>query len=164
MRGRIAVTEGDLAEARVDAVVLDAAGELPLPDAGGPRAAGAVGEAVLTDAGPLPARFAIRAAVAAEGGEVTEAAVRAAFRAALALARDRGLATLAVGALGAGAGGLSLRRSAEVLIEEARRHLGEETPLEEIRFVVAGEQALRIFEGVQDSVRIAEQLERLAGR
>ena len=178
MKGRIAVAVGDLAEVAVDAVVLPAeevtapagaaAGEGPGKGRGAEAVAGdapdASGGAGLTAAGALAARFAIRVPLPARAGAGSEEGVRSAFRAALALARERGLATLAVGALGAGPGGLSLRRSAEILLEEARRHLAEPTTREEVRFVVRDEQALRVFEGVLDSVRIAEQMERLARR
>jgi len=36
--------------------------------------------------------------------------------------------------------------------------------VDEIRFVVAGEPAYRVFESVQDAARIAEQMERLGRR
>ena len=177
MKARIEVAEGDLAATPADAVVCASpepagasggAAEGPGGGASGsgeaPRPRASAAGVVVEPAGSLPARFVIRVAVAGEGGEVTEQAVRAAFRAALGVAREHGFASLAVGALGAGPGGLSLRRSAEVLLEETRRHLSEGGPPESIRFVVPGEQALRIFEGVHDSVRIAEQMERLGRR
>jgi O-acetyl-ADP-ribose deacetylase (regulator of RNase III) len=86
------------------------------------------------------------------------------MRSALALAAQRGLRTIAVPALGAGIAGFPLQRCAEILIEEARRHLAGETSLEEIRFVPFGEPAYRVFEMVNDAAKIAEQMERLAAR
>lgn len=95
-----------------------------------------------------------------QAGPVSEEAVRAAFRAGLAAAREQGATVVAVPALGAGP--LPLQRCAEILLEEARRVVVDPGPIEEIRFVVAGEPAFRVFESVQDAVRIAEQMERLA--
>jgi hypothetical protein len=54
-----------------------------------------------------------------------------------------------------------MQRCAEVSMEVAREHLAGETTLEEIRFVLFGEPAYRVFEMVQDAVKVKEQLERL---
>jgi len=92
-------------------------------------------------------------------GPATEASVRSAFSAALAAASAKGARVVASPALGAAE--LGQQRCAEILFEEARRHLATPTCVEEIRFVVIGEPALRVFESVQDAARIAEQMERL---
>ena len=79
-----------------------------------------------------------------------EASLRASFRASLEAARARGCRSVAAPALGAGRGGLPIQRCAEILIDEARRHLAGETSIEEIRFVVDGEPSLprlRVGEG-----------------
>jgi O-acetyl-ADP-ribose deacetylase (regulator of RNase III) len=104
-----------------------------------------------------PAPFRIPPLLAGVEGED---AVRAAFRAGLAAAREQGATVVAVPALGAGP--LPLQRCAEILLEEARRAVEQPGRIEEIRFVVPGEPAFRVFESVQDAVRIAEQMERLA--
>jgi O-acetyl-ADP-ribose deacetylase (regulator of RNase III) len=109
------------------------------------------------DAAAEPADF--RVTVSVDAGED---ALRAAFRAALETARANGARVVAVPALGPAV--LPLQRRAELLLEEARRHFASATCVEEIRFVVAGEPAFRVFESVQDAVRIAAQLERLRGR
>ena len=67
-------------------------------------------------------------------------------------------------AIGAGVAGFPLQRCAEILLEEARRHLAGETSLEEIRFVLFGEPAYRVFEMVNDAAKVAEQMERLRAR
>jgi O-acetyl-ADP-ribose deacetylase (regulator of RNase III) len=180
MSARITLKEGDLTAEAVDAIVNAANSALLLGGgvAGAIRSKGGptiqaecdahgpieVGGAALTRAGTLPARFVIHAATMAPGGTASESSVRSAMRNALALARERGLATLAVPALGAGIAGFPLQRCAEVLIEEARRHLSEGTSLAEIRFVLFGEPAYRMFEMVNDAARVAEQMERLARR
>ena len=57
-----------------------------------------------------------------------------------------------------------MQACAEVSIEEARRHLEGETSLDEIRFVLFGEPAFRVFEMVHDRAKVAAQMERLGKR
>jgi len=78
--------------------------------------------------------------------------------------RERGCRTIAVPAIGAGVGGFSPQRCAEVLLEEARAHLAGETSLEEIRFVLRGEPAYRVFESAKDAITVREQLARMGRR
>jgi O-acetyl-ADP-ribose deacetylase len=180
LKGRIVLREGDITAEEVDAIVNAANSALVLGagvagairDRGGPSIQEecdrigpiGVGEAAVTGAGALPARFVIHAATMPPGGQASEEGVRAAMRASLERARERGCRTLAVPALGAGVAGFSLQRCAEVLLEEARRHLAGDTPLEEIRFVLFGEPAYRVFEMAHDAAKVAAQMERLRGR
>jgi O-acetyl-ADP-ribose deacetylase (regulator of RNase III) len=180
VKRRIAIVEGDLCEQPVDAIVNAANCELQLGGGvagairarGGPRIQAecdehgpiAVGEAAVTGGGELPARFVIHAASMSLGGSASEESVRSSVRRAFELARERGLRTIAVPAVGAGIAGFPLQRCAEILLEEARRHLADETSLEEIRFVLFGEPAYRVFEMVHDAAKVAEQMERLARR
>ena len=179
MKGRIVLHEGDITHERVDAIVNAANSALVLGAgvAGAIRANGgpaiqeecdrigpiAVGEAAVTGAGALPARFVIHAASMPPGGVATEASVRGSFRRSLELAREAGCRSIAVPAIGAGVAGFPLRRCAELLLEEARTHLEGETTLEEIRFVLFGEPAFRMFEMVNDAVKVAESVARLRG-
>jgi O-acetyl-ADP-ribose deacetylase (regulator of RNase III) len=178
--GRIVLVEGDLTAQPVDAIVNAANTRLVLGagvagairERGGPAiqaecdAIGGVplGGAAVTGAGRLPARFVIHAAGMEPGGAADEASVRAAVRRSFELASERGCRTLAVPAIGAGIGGFPLQRCAEVLLEEARVHLEGETSLEEIRFVLFGEPAYRVFEMAQDAAKVAEQMRRLRAR
>jgi O-acetyl-ADP-ribose deacetylase (regulator of RNase III) len=180
MSGRITLREGDLTAQEVDAIVNAANSELKLGGgvAGAIRAKGGpaiqaecdahgpivVGDAAVTGAGDLPARFVIHAAGMALGGSASADSVRSSMRRSLELARERGLRTIAVPAIGAGIAGFPLQRCAEILIEEARAHLAQSTSLEEIRFVLFGEPAYRVFEMVNDAAKVAEQMERLARR
>ena len=180
MKGRIALREGDLTAEAVDAIVNAANSALALGsgvagairERGGPEiqaecdAIGpiAVGDAAVTGAGRLPARFVIHAAGMPLGGAATEASVRACMRRSLELARERGLRTLAVPAIGAGVGGLAVQRCAEILLEEAHVHLAGETSLEEIRFVLFGEPVYRVFEATLDAAKVREQMQRLRAR
>ena len=180
MSGRIVLLEGDITEQAVDAIVNAANSQLRLGsgvagairEKGGPSIQAecdrigpiAVGEAALTGAGQLAARYVIHAAGMPLGGAASEASVRSSMRAALACAREQGCRTLAVPAIGAGVGGVSLQRCAEILLEEARGHLASDTSLEEIRFVLFGEPAYRVFEMVNDAAKVAAQMERLRAR
>ncbi len=177
MSGRITLFEGDLTEQEVDAIVNAANSALVLGAgvAGAIAAKGGasiqsecdehgpieVGDAAVTGAGELPARLVIHAAGMAPGGQATEDSVRGSMRRSLELASERGCRTAAVPAIGAGIAGLPMQRCAEVLIDEARRHLAGETSLEEIRFVLFGEPAYRIFEMVNDAAKVAAQMEKL---
>ena len=178
--GGVVLLEGDITEQAVDAIVNAANSALVL----GSGVAGAIrdrggetiqaecdahgpiepGGAALTGAGDLPARFVIHAAGMEPGGTADAETVRASVRASLEIASQAGLRCVAFPAIGTGVGGLSLQVSAEVSIAEARDHLAGETSLEEIRFVLMGEPAYRVFEMVNDAAKVAEQMERLRGR
>jgi O-acetyl-ADP-ribose deacetylase (regulator of RNase III) len=174
---RLTLVEGDITAQEVDAIVNAANSTLQLGagvagairkkggpsiqaecDAHGPIE---VGEAAITGAGDLPARFVIHAAGMSLGGHADEASVRSATRHSFALAAENGCATLAVPAIGAGIGGFSPQRCAEVMIEEARAHLDGDTPLEEIRFVLFGEPMYRVFESAKDAYAVRLQMERM---
>jgi O-acetyl-ADP-ribose deacetylase (regulator of RNase III) len=177
MSGRIALAEGDITEQRVDAIVNAANSALILGAgvAGAIRAKGGpsiqeecdaigpieVGGAALTGAGDLPARYVIHAAGMPPGGQADENSVRSSVRRSLELACEKGCESIALPAIGAGIGGVSLQRCAEVSLEEARRHLEGETSLREIRFVLFGEPAYRVFEMVNDAAKVAAQMQRL---
>ncbi len=177
---RIILVEGDITEADVDAIVNAANSSLVLGAGvagviaakGGPSiqaecdAVGPieVGDAVVTGAGDLPARHLIHAAGMPLGGVATEQSIRSAVRRSLELARERACRSIAIPAIGAGIGGFSEQRCAEILIEEGRQHLAGETTLEEVRFVLFGEPSYRIFEMVKDAEAVRAQLARLRSR
>ena len=93
-------------------------------------------------------------------------------------AEREGCRSVALPAIGAGDGGLSLQQCAEISLEEARRVAqrgGEERGgerggeeggaigLEEIRFVLLGEPVFRVFEMANDAAKIEAQMRRLRG-
>jgi len=158
---RVALSLGDIAECDMEAVVNAANNELWMGSgvAGALKRAGgvvieqeavrqgpiAVGEAVLTSAGALKALYVIHAAAMAPGRSATEESVYAATASALKLASDRGIESVALPALGAGVGGLSLRECAEAMLSAAQAHCEtQQLPLE-IRFVLFGQNALAAF-------------------
>jgi len=177
---RIVLLEGDITEQQVDAIVNAANSALVLgsgvagaiADRGGPSIGEAcrvlgpieVGEAAVTGAGDLAARIVIHAAGMPPGGQASEESVRASLRAALALADREGCHTLACPAIGAGVGGLSLQACAEISLDEARRYAEAGGRLEEIRFVLFGEPAFRLFEMVNDAVKVEAQMRKLSQR
>jgi O-acetyl-ADP-ribose deacetylase (regulator of RNase III) len=178
--GRIVLSEGDISEADVDAIVNAANSALILGAGvagaiaakGGPSiqaecdAIGPieVGDAVVTGAGDLRARHLIHAAGMPPGGVATEASIRSSIRRSLELAREKACRSIAIPAIGAGIGGFSVQRCAEILLEEARQHLAGETTLEEVRFVLFGEPSYRIFEMAKDAEAVRAQLARLRSR
>jgi O-acetyl-ADP-ribose deacetylase (regulator of RNase III) len=180
LSGRVTLVEGDITEQAVDAIVNAANSALQLGagvagairERGGPSiqkecdeiGAIEVGDAAVTGAGTLAARFVIHAAGMAPGGHATEDSVRRSARRSLVLANERGCRTIAMPAIGAGIGGFSPQRCAEVLLQEARAHLAGETSLEEIRFVLRGEPSFRVFESANDAIAVREQLARMRHR
>jgi O-acetyl-ADP-ribose deacetylase (regulator of RNase III) len=174
---KIRIEEGDLTAAPVDALVNAANTELKLGagvagairEKGGPSieqecdriAPIRLGDAAVTGAGALAARAVIHAATVEEGAQTTEEVVRSATRRSLELATEQGLRSIAFPALGAGAAGLPLQRCAELMLEEVRDHVEQGTSLEEVRFVLFGEPAYRVFEEVRDAESVRAQLERI---
>lgn len=105
----------------------------------------------------------IYAVVGEPDASVTEMAIKEAFRSCLYLAEVLGVESLAVPAIGAEKGGISTQKSAEILLSEVRKVHVEKKCLFDINFVLKGEPSYRIFEMVNDSVKIADQLARLKG-
>jgi O-acetyl-ADP-ribose deacetylase (regulator of RNase III) len=93
----------------------------------------------------------VAGAIAARGGPSIQAS-------------EKACRTIAIPAIGAGIGGFSEQRCAEILLEEAREHLAGETTLEEVRFVLFGEPTYRIFEMAKDAEAVRAQLAKLRAR
>jgi O-acetyl-ADP-ribose deacetylase (regulator of RNase III) len=177
---RIVLLEGDITDQQVDAIVNAANSALVL----GAGVAGAIasrggasiakecaaigpieiGASALTGAGDLPAGAVIHAAGMPPGGQASAESVGAAVRSALELASRSGFLTVALPAIGAGIGGFSLQRCAEISLEEARRIAAAGCSMQEIRFVLYGEPAFRVFEMVQDAVKVEAQMRKLERR
>ena len=82
-----------------------------------------VGDAAVTGAGQLNAQYVIHAAGMPPGGEATEQSIRSSVARSLTLASERGCRSIAIPAIGAGIGGFSTQRCAEILLAEAREQL-----------------------------------------
>ncbi len=159
---RIVIIAGDLVEQEVDAIVNAANNELLLGGgvAGAIRRRGGpavqrecdahgpvkIGEAAITGGGELPARYIIHAASMQLGGHTTNESLRSSMDHALRLAREHGVSTLAVPAVGTGIAGFPMDECARVMRECVDRAVAEGWQPEEIRFVMFGESARSAFE------------------
>jgi O-acetyl-ADP-ribose deacetylase (regulator of RNase III) len=160
---RVVIIEGDLVEQDVDAIVNAANNDLVLGGgvAGAIRRRGGpaiqaecdahgpikVGEAAITGAGELRARHVIHAASMGLGGRTTRTSLMASMEHVFRLARDNGVKTIAIPAVGTGIAGFPIGACARVMAECLRtaQHQGWEP--EEVRFVLYGAAAKQAFEG-----------------
>ncbi|HSC78099.1 MAG TPA: macro domain-containing protein [Candidatus Acidoferrales bacterium] len=161
---RIVIQQGDLTEMDVDAIVNAANNDLQLGGgvAGAIRRKGgpaiqeecdrigtiAIGQAAVTTGGKLKARYVIHAASMQLGGQTTAESLRASTRNSLARAAEKGLKTIAFPAVGTGIAGFPMRDCAEIMLEEAAKHLKGKTSLEKVSFVLFDAPAREAFETV----------------
>jgi len=157
----IEVVQGDITEQDVDAVVNAANNHLWM----GSGVAGAivrrggrrieaeairqapidVGQAVITGAGALKARHVIHAAAMGQDLQTDAEKIRKATDAALTLAEDRRLHTIALPALGTGVGGFPLQECASLMLKVARDHARKDSSVRLIRFVLFDAAAYQAF-------------------
>ena len=161
---RIHIEKGDITTCQVDAIVNAANSDLILGSgvAGAiARAAGPtvqeesnrhgpiqVGQAAVTGAGLLAARYIIHQASMPLGGKPTPETLRDSTTAALTLAAEHGAKTIAFPAVGTGVGGMALRLSAAIMIEQVREHGAGGTSLTDVYFVLYDENAYEVFKEV----------------
>ena len=166
---KIVIEQGDLTEADVDAIVNAANNDLQLGGgvAGAIRRKGgpaiqeecnrigpiAIGEAAITTGGKLKARYVIHAASMQLGGHTTAESLRASTRNSLARAAEKGLKAIAFPAVGTGIAGFPMRECAEIMLDEAVRHLRANTSVEKVRFVLFDHAARAVFEQVWNEMR-----------
>ncbi|HVC44499.1 MAG TPA: macro domain-containing protein [Candidatus Binataceae bacterium] len=160
-RERVTLAQGDLTEARVDAIVNAANAELILGGgvAGAIRTRGGpsiqaecdrlgpipLGEAAITGGGRLAARHVIHAASMRLGERTAEDNLRAATRNALMRAHEQDLESIAFPAIGTGIAGFPLERCAVVMLTEIRGHLRAATSLRIVAIVLFDEPSLAVF-------------------
>jgi O-acetyl-ADP-ribose deacetylase (regulator of RNase III) len=161
---KIILTQGDLTEMDVDAIVNAANNDLQLGGgvAGAIRRKGGemiqrecdaigsipIGGAAITSGGNLRPRFVIHAASMQLGGATTARALRAATAHSLRIAAERGLHSIAFPAVGTGIAGFPLSECAQIMLREVVEHLKSSTSLERIYFVLFDAGALTAFEKV----------------
>ena len=166
-KAKIEIFQGDLTEMATDAIVNAANNNLILGGGlagaiarkGGPAIQEEcsrvgpieVGEAAITTAGNLKARWVIHAASMSLGSAATAQALRSSVRASLRIARGCKLKSIAFPAVGAGIAGFPMRECAEIMLDEAIRHLEAGSSLERVLFVLydraAYETFLEVFKG-----------------
>jgi O-acetyl-ADP-ribose deacetylase len=105
----------------------------------------ALGDAIITNAGTLPTKFVIHAATMPNGGQATSFSVKAAAASALELANDRGLKSIAIPALGTGAGECGLEDGARVICAAILEHCSRHEQPESIQVVVINEYYASVF-------------------
>ncbi len=158
----IEVLEGDITEAKVDAIVNPANSYLVM----GGGVAGAIkrkggteiekearkfapieiGEAIVTTAGKLPARWVVHSpTVRLPAGRASLESVSLATRAALSAAENVGARSIAFPAMGAGVGGLKVEESVETMLNEIISYIDRGTKLERILLIALGKEALKKF-------------------
>jgi O-acetyl-ADP-ribose deacetylase (regulator of RNase III) len=163
-RERLTLRQGDITQARVDAIVNAANNDLILgggvagaiKSKGGPSIQRecnklrpiAIGEAAITGGGNLPARHVIHAASMRLGESTTTESLRAATRNSLLRADEHKLRTIAFPAIGTGIAGFPIGECARIMLDEIRSHLLGETTLEHVEIVLFDAAALAAFEQV----------------
>ena len=156
------IIAGDLVEQDVDAIVNAANNDLVLGGgvAGAIRTRGGptiqrecdahgpvkVGEAALTAGGELPARHVIHAASMALGGTTTAESLRSSMNHSFRLARENGVRTIAIPAVGTGIAGFPMDECAMVMAHALRSAIAKGWEPDEVRFVLFGDGARRTFE------------------
>ena len=170
VKQQIKIIQGDLTEQDADAIVNAANNDLQLGGgvAGAIRRKGGpdiqaecdrigtipLGEAAITGGGRLKARYVIHAASMRLGEETTEENLRLSTRSSLLRAKEKGLRSVALPAIGTGIAGFPMRRCAEVMLEEAAAHLRGKTTVTDVRFVLydraAYETFLEVFEAIRE--------------
>jgi O-acetyl-ADP-ribose deacetylase (regulator of RNase III) len=159
---RIILQQGDITEMDTDAIVNAANNDLQLGAgvAGAIRRKGGeqiqrecdeigsipIGAAAMTSGGKLKARHVIHAASMQLGGATSAKALRSATAIALRIASEKKLKTIAFPAVGTGIAGFPLRECAEIMIDEAKKHLQKPTSLQKIYFVLFDAGALKAFQ------------------
>jgi O-acetyl-ADP-ribose deacetylase (regulator of RNase III) len=160
---RILIIEGDLVDQHVDAIVNAANNDLVLGAgvAGAIRKRGGlaiqrecdahgpvnVGEAAITGAGDLPAHHVIHAASMALGGRTTADSLKSSMDHSFRLAREHGVRSIAIPAVGTGIAGFPMDECARVMAMSLHDALRNGWAPEEVRFVLFGGPAEETFEG-----------------
>ena len=160
-RDKVRISQGDITECALDAIVNAANNDLILGagvagairNKGGPEiqkecdriGSIALGEAAVTTGGKLKAKFVIHAASMHLGGRTSEENLRASTRNSLRRADERKLASIAFPAIGTGIAGFPLDRCAQVMLEEVRDHLAGETSVKLVEFVLFDAAAFETF-------------------
>jgi len=105
----------------------------------------ALGEAIVTDAGSLAARWVIHAVSLDHQRRTSAEAIGRAVRSALARARELGVETLAIPALGTGVGGFPLAEAAQITVAAVRAQAPHMPRLRTVTFALRGAAPYEAF-------------------
>jgi O-acetyl-ADP-ribose deacetylase (regulator of RNase III) len=156
---------GDITQSQVEAIVNPANSRLimgggvagAIRRAGGPtiekealqKAPIRVGDATATNAGKLAARYVIHAPTMSLPAMSTDLeSVEKATSAALRVARNLGLSSIAVPGMGTGVGGVPVNDAAQTMVRAIKKHLLEGTTLRHIFLVSIDQDLISAFESV----------------
>lgn len=164
----VTIHQGDLTAWRVDAIVNAANSDLILGGGlagaiarrGGPgiqqecTAHGPIeiGQAAMTGAGDLPAKHVIHQASMGIGVLTTDRSLQESTAAALRLADQNGLKSVAFPATGTGVAGFDMRRCAEIMLGEVKAFRRSAHSVTDVHFVLLDAAAREIFEEVADGL------------
>lgn len=164
----IIITQGDITDADVDAIVNAANNDLQL----GAGVAGAIrrkggpsiqeecdrigsiplGEAAITGGGRLKAKFVIHAASMHLGGRTTAENLEASTRNSLRRAEEKKIRSIAFPAIGTGIAGFDTKSCAEIMLRTVAAHLKGKTSLERVVFVLYDSASRQIFDGTWKAI------------
>ena len=161
----ITIVRGDITQSQAEAIVNPANSRLimgggvagAIRRVGGPtiekealqRAPIEIGDATATNAGKLAARYVIHAPTMALPAMSTDLeSVEKATYAALRVARNLGLSSIAVPGMGTGVGGVPVNDAAQTMVRAIRKHLLEGTTLRHIFLVSIDRDLISAFESV----------------
>ena len=166
---KIILTQGDITEFDADAIVNAANNDLQLGGgvAGAIRRKGGesiqrecdeigsipLGGAAITGGGKLKARHVIHAASMQLGGMTSAKNLRSSTAHSLRIAAEKKLKSIAFPAVGTGIAGFPMRDCAEIMLEEAVKHLKGGSSLEKVCFVLFDRPSLREFEEVWEELK-----------
>lgn len=158
------ITQGDIAQQEVDAVVNAANTRLNMGSgvAGALREAGGealneeaiskgpidLGEAIETDGYDLPADYVIHAAAMPPGGQATAESIHDASENSLVCADDLGCESLTLPAIGCGVAGFDLRDGLEIICDMIDAYDPGGKALADVRVIAYGDDAFDVLEEV----------------
>lgn len=168
-KDKIKLKEGDITAMDVDAIVNAANTDLILGAgvagairrAGGPRIQEEcnrigpipLGEAAITTGGNMKARYVIHAAGMGFGELTTEKSLADSTKNSLLRADEKNLKSIAFPAIGTGVAGFPLDECARLMLRTTLDHLKKgQSTLEEVRFVLYGDQAFQAFKREYDRI------------
>ena len=157
----IAIWNGDICDLEVDAIVSPASPNLWMATgvAGAVKRRGGdliefaavrqgpadVGDAIVTGAGSLAARWVIHAVSLDQARRTDSEAIDRAVRNSFARARDLGVETLAIPALGTGVGGFPIAEAARVTVAAVRAELARSPRVVRVTLALRGAAAYEAF-------------------
>lgn len=165
MKEKIQIVQGNICDAEVDCIICQANTELEMEDEitkklidiGGDEihlqcnsySSVQRGTAIITGAGNLKAKHIIHAVINDLNEDTEEDQIMQAVRSALTLAKEREITSIALPLIGESSG-IPIRRTAELILTEVKKHYESDSTIEKILFIVESDIAYQsIEEGVK---------------